>query len=164
MTEQPTAIPRDKSDLDIERFVVSRADTEPSELIDEVGDDRASIRAGDKVLLIVENDLRFARFLLDTAREKGFKGPCYLAWRRGACTGQDFNPAAVTLDISSTGHGGMERFGEVGRMTSRVATFPFGSFPRKTSGERATATGERMALLSRSPFKASWFLRLCSMI
>ena len=41
--------------------------------VNEVGDDREpSSRA--TVLLIVENDLAFARFLLDAAREKGFKG------------------------------------------------------------------------------------------
>ena len=43
-------------------------------LVNEVGDDRDNIQPGDRVLLIVENDLAFARFLLDAAREKGFKG------------------------------------------------------------------------------------------
>jgi ActR/RegA family two-component response regulator len=40
----------------------------------EADDDRDSIQEGDQVLLIVENDLAFARFLLDAARAKGFKG------------------------------------------------------------------------------------------
>jgi len=39
-----------------------------------VPDDRAAITTGDKVLLIVENDLTFASILLDAAHEKGFKG------------------------------------------------------------------------------------------
>src|SRR5687767_41960 len=43
-------------------------------LLNEIGDDREDIQPGDRVLLIVENDLGFARFLLDTAREHGFKG------------------------------------------------------------------------------------------
>ena len=43
-------------------------------IVNEVGDDRDDIQPGDRVLLIVENDLGFARFLLDAAREKGFKG------------------------------------------------------------------------------------------
>src|SRR5262249_47538874 len=43
-------------------------------LVNEVGDDRDDLLPGDRVLLIVENDLGFARFLLDIAREKGFKG------------------------------------------------------------------------------------------
>ena len=42
--------------------------------MNEVGDDRDSLTLGAPVLLIVENDLAFARFMLETAREKGFKG------------------------------------------------------------------------------------------
>ncbi len=36
-------------------------------------DDRDGIQPGDRVLLIVDNDVGFARFLLDSARERGFK-------------------------------------------------------------------------------------------
>jgi CheY-like chemotaxis protein len=47
----------------------------------------------------VENDPGFARFLLDAAREKGFKG---LVTARGAVAltlAREYNPDAVTLDI-----------------------------------------------------------------
>ena len=37
-------------------------------------DDRDAIGSGDRVLLIVENDLAFAKVLLDAARSAGFKG------------------------------------------------------------------------------------------
>ena len=47
---------------------------ETPRLVNEVGDDRDNIQPGDRVLLIVENDLAFARLLLEAAREKGFKG------------------------------------------------------------------------------------------
>src|SRR4029453_2375503 len=40
----------------------------------EVSDDRDSITLGAPVLLIVENDTAFARFLLDAAPDQGFKG------------------------------------------------------------------------------------------
>src|SRR5690606_14700346 len=43
-------------------------------LRNEIGDDRDEIHSGDSVLLIVENDLGFARLLLDTARQRGVKG------------------------------------------------------------------------------------------
>ena len=39
----------------------------------EVPDDRGHIRPEDRVLLIVENDENFARFLVDLAHENGFK-------------------------------------------------------------------------------------------
>ena len=35
-----------------------------SELINETGDDRASIQSGDKVVLIVEDDLRFGKIVI----------------------------------------------------------------------------------------------------
>src|SRR5688500_9607061 len=47
---------------------------EPLPMVNEVGDDRGTIRPGDRVLLIVENDLGFARVLLEAARDRGFKG------------------------------------------------------------------------------------------
>src|SRR4029453_18374600 len=40
----------------------------------DVSDDRGSITLGAPVLLIVENDTAFARFLLDAAPDQGFKG------------------------------------------------------------------------------------------
>ena len=42
--------------------------------LNDANDDRDTIAQGDRVLLIVENDLAFARLLLDAARAKGFKG------------------------------------------------------------------------------------------
>src|SRR5262249_4186911 len=40
-------------------------------LVNEVEDDRGRLQSGDPLLLIVENDLTFARILLESAREKG---------------------------------------------------------------------------------------------
>ncbi len=44
------------------------------DFVNEAGDDRDDIQSGDQVLLIVENDEAFARFLLESARNKGMKG------------------------------------------------------------------------------------------
>jgi len=68
-------------------------------LINEADDDRNSIQQGDRVLLIVENDVGFSRFLLDAAREQGMKG---LVASRGATAlalAREYKPHAVTLDI-----------------------------------------------------------------
>jgi len=65
----------------------------------EANDDRDTIQQGDLVLLIVENDLAFARFLLDAARAKGFKG-LVTSMGAGALTlATQYKPSAVTLDM-----------------------------------------------------------------
>src|SRR5205814_969127 len=65
-----------------------------------IADDAGDVRSGDRVLLIVENDVGFARFLLDVARERGFKG--VLAHQGGAALAiaRDVRPAAISLDIN----------------------------------------------------------------
>jgi signal transduction histidine kinase/CheY-like chemotaxis protein len=68
-------------------------------LVNEVGDDRDNLQPGDQILLIVENDLGFARLVLDAAREKGFKG---LVTSLGAAAlemTREYKPHALTLDI-----------------------------------------------------------------
>jgi CheY-like chemotaxis protein len=65
-----------------------------------ITDDSADIRDGDKVLLVVENDNSFARFLLDEGRENGFK---VVVATRGAAAlkaAREFKPHAITLDIN----------------------------------------------------------------
>jgi HAMP domain-containing protein/signal transduction histidine kinase/DNA-binding response OmpR family regulator len=68
-------------------------------LVNEVGDDRDAIGTGDPVLLVVENDLGFAKLLLETGREQGFK---VLATSLGAAAlamAREYKPDAITLDI-----------------------------------------------------------------
>src|SRR6202011_421554 len=62
-------------------------------------DDREQIRPGDRVLLIVENDLGFARIVLDTCREKGFKGLVTSLGAAALAMTREFKPEAMTLDL-----------------------------------------------------------------
>ncbi|MFO0849024.1 MAG: HAMP domain-containing protein [Gemmataceae bacterium] len=71
----------------------------PDMLVNEYGDDRDDLRPGDRVLLIVENDIGFARFVLDAAREKGFKGLVTSLGAAGLALAREYNPAAIALDI-----------------------------------------------------------------
>ncbi len=71
----------------------------PAALVNEAGDDRGSIQPDDRVLLIVENDLPFARVLLDSAREKGFKGLVTSLGAAALALTREYQPAVVTLDI-----------------------------------------------------------------
>jgi HAMP domain-containing protein/CheY-like chemotaxis protein/signal transduction histidine kinase len=64
-----------------------------------VADDRGNIQEGDRTLLIVEDDLYFARLLLDEARENGFKGLVAVNGAAAIALARRFRPDAVTLDI-----------------------------------------------------------------
>src|SRR5258706_8086275 len=70
-----------------------------TQLVNAISDDRDSITLGAPVLLIVENDAAFARFLLDAAREQGFKGIVTPLGVSAVALATEFQPAAVTLDI-----------------------------------------------------------------
>jgi HAMP domain-containing protein/signal transduction histidine kinase/CheY-like chemotaxis protein len=65
-----------------------------------ITDDSANILPGDKVLLIVENDASFAKFLLDTSREHGFKAVIAPRGALAISIARELHPAAITLDIN----------------------------------------------------------------
>ncbi len=68
----------------------------PSE---QIHDDRHQIKAGDAVLLIVEDDPHYASVLVDLARDNGFK---VLVAMRGAdalALAREYRPTAVSLDV-----------------------------------------------------------------
>jgi HAMP domain-containing protein/CheY-like chemotaxis protein/signal transduction histidine kinase len=65
-----------------------------------IEDDRNKLHPGDAILLIVEDDLHYARILCDLSRDKGFK---VLVATRGAealALAREFHPTAVSLDVS----------------------------------------------------------------
>jgi HAMP domain-containing protein/CheY-like chemotaxis protein/signal transduction histidine kinase len=71
-------------------------------------DDRNAIEPGDRVVLIVENDLNFARVLLEMAREKGFLGLIALDGETGITLAHEYKPDAITLDIDMPGIDGWQ--------------------------------------------------------
>ncbi|HXX94542.1 MAG TPA: response regulator, partial [Planctomycetota bacterium] len=68
-------------------------------LPNDITDDRANLRPGDKVLLIVEDDITFARVLLEIARLHGFKGLIAFRGETGLAMARKFRPQAISLDI-----------------------------------------------------------------
>jgi CheY-like chemotaxis protein/signal transduction histidine kinase len=65
----------------------------------EIPDDREIIQPGDRILLIIEDDDKFARILLDMARQQGFKTIVALQSKQGLALAQQFKPNAIMLDI-----------------------------------------------------------------
>jgi CheY-like chemotaxis protein len=57
-----------------ERVVISGGAVAPALLLDsEVDDDRNDVQPGDRVLLVIEDDIELARMAVQNARERGFK-------------------------------------------------------------------------------------------
>jgi signal transduction histidine kinase len=65
----------------------------------DVSDDRDQIQPSDRVLLVIEDDINFARILLDMARQQGFKVLAALRSKAGLALAQEFIPDAIMLDI-----------------------------------------------------------------
>jgi CheY-like chemotaxis protein len=62
-------------------------------------DDRNEIQSGDRVVLIVEDDISFAGILLDLAREKEFKGVVATSGISALALARKYKPVAITLEI-----------------------------------------------------------------
>jgi HAMP domain-containing protein/signal transduction histidine kinase/CheY-like chemotaxis protein len=69
-------------------------------LVNEVGDDRDTIHSGGPILMVVENDLSFARLILDSARSKGFKVIVTSFGAAALAMAREYGPDAITLDLS----------------------------------------------------------------
>jgi CheY-like chemotaxis protein len=79
--------------------VLAEEQPEPTLLANEILDDRHSIQPSDTVLLIVENDLTFARLLLEAAHEAGCKGLVTSQGAGALALARDHMPDLLTLDI-----------------------------------------------------------------
>ncbi|HEV8333930.1 MAG TPA: response regulator [Steroidobacteraceae bacterium] len=68
----------------------------PSEIVD----DRQNIQPGEAVLLIIEDDAKFGRILLDLAHDRGFKAVVSATGSGALPLVRRFSPALITLDIN----------------------------------------------------------------
>jgi CheY-like chemotaxis protein len=64
-----------------------------------VDDDRNQIVPGDRVLLIIEDDIRFARILMDMGHERSFKVLVANRGDAGLVLARQYSPSAITLDL-----------------------------------------------------------------
>jgi HAMP domain-containing protein/signal transduction histidine kinase/DNA-binding response OmpR family regulator len=71
-----------------------------------VDDDRENIQPGDRTLLIIEDDLNFAKIMMEMARERDFKVLVALRGETGLALARQYTPSAITLDIELPGMDG----------------------------------------------------------
>ncbi len=62
-------------------------------------DDRNTITQGDRILLIIEDDVKFARVLVDIARQYNFKSVVAPNGSAGLALARQYNPCAIVLDV-----------------------------------------------------------------
>ncbi|MBJ6360177.1 response regulator [Paenibacillus sp. GCM10012307] len=67
--------------------------------IQPIEDDLEHLQSNDKVVLIIEDDVHFAKVLLDIAHSRGFKGIVALQGDKGLTYARTYTPDAILLDI-----------------------------------------------------------------
>lgn len=94
----------ENSTADIAPVATLAAESNTIVVVDEsvtttLADDRMNLVSGDKILLVIEDDQRFADVLIDLAREKGFK--CLYAGdgKIGLQLVESYLPDAIILDV-----------------------------------------------------------------
>ncbi|MBI1882132.1 MAG: response regulator, partial [Chloroflexi bacterium] len=63
-------------------------------------DDRADLKAGDKILLVIEDDSKFAKIVYDFAHKKGFKCLVAAEGNTGLALVKNHTPEAIILDLN----------------------------------------------------------------
>jgi HAMP domain-containing protein/signal transduction histidine kinase/DNA-binding response OmpR family regulator len=70
-----------------------------NEIINDMGDDRTNIVAGDRVVLVIEDDIRFGKIMIEKAHEMDLKVVVATAFGDVFELANKYNPMAVTLDV-----------------------------------------------------------------
>ncbi len=85
------------------------ASTAPSTALAPIGidDDRDDLSAESRLILVVEDDARFAAILRDLAREMGFKCIVTHTADDGLAAAASYQPSAILLDINLPDHSGL---------------------------------------------------------
>jgi HAMP domain-containing protein/signal transduction histidine kinase/CheY-like chemotaxis protein len=81
------------NDMDIQKMNIV------NEMINDAGDDRTSIQLGDKIVLIVEDDLRFGKIIIEKAHQYDLKAVVATNYIEVFDFVNRFTPIAITLDV-----------------------------------------------------------------
>jgi len=86
---------------------VKFSETYEKEEVQQIPDDRRDIKKGDKVMLVVEDDLEFAKILFSLAKEKGYMCIHASDGNTALQMASEFKPDGVLLDIGLPGMSGL---------------------------------------------------------
>ncbi len=97
MLEQAAVVQAEEVDI-----ILRSPSLTDDELVEDlvIDDDRNLLQPNDSPLLIVEDDITFARILLDMAHDRGLKALVALRGGSAISLAREFKPGAITLDIN----------------------------------------------------------------
>ncbi len=84
-----------------------------NEIINEMGDDRNNIVSGDKVVLVIEDDVRFAKIMIEKAHEMDMRVVVATNFASVFDLVNKYSPIAVTLDVKLPDASGWRILGPV---------------------------------------------------
>ena len=93
---QATVLPMTESPARLESTLPPAA---PPALLAEFEDDREKLRDGDRVILLIEDDVNFAKIMIEMAHENGFKAVVATRGDTGVAVANELQPSAITLDV-----------------------------------------------------------------
>lgn len=110
---------------------------------DNVVDDREEVKAGDKSILIVEDDIMLARLILSFTREIGWKGIVALKGNEGLELAKKCKPSGILLDIKVPVKNGWQVLEELKHdpSTSSIPTYTMSSNNLKKESMEYGAAG-----------------------
>ncbi len=93
-----------REDVEEIQHILGDEDTEhfhlnSPEIPEDVADDRDHIQDGDRVILIIEDDINFAKALLKYAHLQNYKGIVVVRGDHGLSAAQKYKPNAILLDV-----------------------------------------------------------------
>ena len=97
--ESPVSISPKRLNLDLGEDFAPSEEEQQVVVEDQVPDDRNDIQAGDRTLMIVEDDTHYARIVADLAREQGFKVLVAHTGSEALEMAKSFRPTAISLDV-----------------------------------------------------------------
>ncbi len=108
--------------------------------VTEIEDDRAQIAAGDKVILIIEDNADLAQSTMDVTRGMGFKALVALTGHDGLTLAAKFLPTGILLDLVLPDMNGMELLREL-KSTRELRHIPVHIFSSKERDNSYRAVG-----------------------
>ena len=78
----------------------------PALVLESIADDRDAIEAGQTVILLIEDDLAFARILADMIHRKGYRVLAAADGESGLALARDHHPTGILLDVMLPGMDG----------------------------------------------------------